>query len=273
LSPKHTKGYIFKGCCLALYGKYKSAIENHKKAVILVGDPEEAYYNLALIYRAKMELEQAKKYCKEAIKIDQEYSAALECLEDIYGAIKLRNKFEKEMEIKELPNRITELLEKLNSPERLKRHLQIVHSTAYKLLTLIRHEWPKIDLNEELILFGAGTHDIGKTEITIELIERGKKHELKGKQILLELGYTENESRFAQTHGNWKEENITFEDLLVSLADKIWKGKRIEELEEKIGRALSDKLRIDYLEVYSALDKILEQLSYGADERILWQNQ
>jgi hypothetical protein len=177
------------------------------------------------------------------------------------------------LEIRDLPNKITELLEKLNSPARLKRHLQVVYSTAYELLVLIKQEWAGIDVNEELILFGAGTHDIGKIKITIELFESGKRHELEGKQLLIKLGFTESQSRFTYTHGNWQEENLALEDLLVSLADKIWKGKRVEELEEKVGHVLSNKLKITYWQVYERLDEILEQLSIGADERILWQNQ
>lgn len=177
------------------------------------------------------------------------------------------------MEIIDLPNRITKLLESLDSPERLRKHLQIVYSTANELLFQVKQEWPTINLNEELILFGAGTHDIGKTEIKTELFESGKEHELTGKRILEELGFTEEESRFASTHGNWRENNLSLEDLIVCLSDKIWKGKRIEELEEKIGNVIADKLKVDYWAVYVKLDGILEQISGGADERILWQNQ
>ncbi|UZR94080.1 HD domain-containing protein [Chondrinema litorale] len=173
----------------------------------------------------------------------------------------------------DFPNKIVELLEKLNSPERLSRHLQIVYSTAYELLSQIKKEWSVIELDEELILFGAGTHDIGKTKIKSEIFNSGKEHETVGKRILEELGLAETESRFALTHGNWKESDLLLEDLLVSLADKIWKGKRVEELEERVGHAIANKLKVDYWDVYVKLDKILEEISIGADERLIWQNQ
>ncbi len=177
------------------------------------------------------------------------------------------------MEIIDLPNRIVELLEELNSSERLKRHLQIVYSTATELIKQIKQEWETIDFNENLILLGASTHDIGKSEITRELYERGKEHELKGKYILQKHGFKKEEARFAFTHGNWQEEGLTIEDLIVSLSDKIWKGKRIEELEEKVAKVISDNLKIDYWEVYVKLDEILANLSSKSDELILWQNQ
>ncbi len=177
------------------------------------------------------------------------------------------------LEIIDLPNRIIELLEKLNCPERLRRHLQIVYSTANELINQIKSEWPTINLDEELILFGAGTHDIGKSEVKEELYEKGKKHELKGKFILENLGFTKEESRFALTHGNWQDDSLTIEDLLVCLSDKIWKGKRIERLEEKVGKAISDNLNIDYWEIYLKLDNILVNFSDKADNLILWQNE
>ncbi len=176
------------------------------------------------------------------------------------------------MEIIDLPNRITDLLDELNSPERLRKHLQIVHATAYDLISQFKEKWPFISINEELVLFGAGTHDIGKAEIKSELFEGGKKHELRGKQLLIEHGFTQNEAKFAFTHGNWQDKNIMLEDLLVTLADKVWKGKRVDALEEKVGQMLAEKLTTDYWEIYTGLDQILEKLANGADERLAWQN-
>ena len=130
------------------------------------------------------------------------------------------------LELLDLPTEVEELLEILNSPERLKRHLSIVHTTAFEILTQLKTAWPNLEINQELILFGAATHDIGKTEITDELFERGKRHELTGMTILLNHGFTNEQARFALTHGNWQDESLTIEDLLVALSDKIWKGRQ-----------------------------------------------
>ena len=177
------------------------------------------------------------------------------------------------MKIIDLPHRVIKLLKELNCPNRLERHLQIVYSTASELLYQVKQEWPSIDLNEDLILFGAATHDIGKIKVKSELSELGKQHELIGERLLVESGFSNEESRFALTHGNWKDSNLTIEDLLVSLSDKIWKGKRVDDLEERVTHVISENVKVDYWEVYSTLDTILSKIAIGADKRLNWQNE
>ena len=177
------------------------------------------------------------------------------------------------MELRDFPKELRELLEILNAPERLKRHLRIVHATAFEILEQLKVEWPTLEMNQELILFGAATHDIGKTEITDELFEGGKRHELAGMTILLNHGFTKEQSRFALTHGNWQEGSLKIEDLLVALSDKIWKGNRVDDLEKLLGQKLSSMLSCDYWDVYGKLDSILSQIALGADEKLNWQGQ
>lgn len=177
------------------------------------------------------------------------------------------------MEIIDLPEEVNELLESLNSPLILKRHLRIVHAIASDILTQLKAEWPVLEVQEEHILFGAATHDIGKTTITNELFEAGKKHELAGMEILINHGFKKEKSRFAKTHGDWKGEDLEIEDLLVSLSDKIWKGIRVDDLEELVGIKLSNILDLDYWEVYAKLDIILSEIALGADKRLNWQGQ
>ena len=177
------------------------------------------------------------------------------------------------MELRDLPKEVEELFEIFKSPERLKRHLRIVHATAFEILKQIKIVWPNLKMNQELILFGAATHDIGKTEITVELFESGKKHELTGMTILLNHGFTNEQARFALTHGNWQDENLKIEDLLVTLSDKIWKGNRVDDLEKLIGQKLSSMLICDYWDVYGRLDSILSQIALGADAKLNWQGQ
>lgn len=175
------------------------------------------------------------------------------------------------MKILELPKNISELLERLDAPERLIRHLRLVYSTANDLLSSLKQEFPLIKMNEALVLFGSVTHDIGKTEITDELYKSGTKHEIVGMNILLNHGFSTEESRFANTHGNWSAKDLTIEDLLVSLSDKVWKGKRIPELEELICKQIADNSTYNYWSIYTKLDLILEKITLEADNRIAWQ--
>lgn len=176
------------------------------------------------------------------------------------------------LNIPELPDHISELLSKLDAPDRLKKHLQLVHAVTNELLSHIQQKWPEMTLDKELVLFGASTHDIGKSKVQSELFESGKKHEAIGHEMLLTLGFSEEQSRFAFTHGNWEEENLPLEDLLVSLSDKIWKGKRIDLLEEKVTQKISEKTETEFWEVYGSLDEIVSRVCVESDQRLNWQN-
>lgn len=175
------------------------------------------------------------------------------------------------MKIVELSKEVNNLLKELEAPQRLIKHLIIVNSTAFYIVEQLKNEWPNLLLNEKEILFGASTHDIGKTVITDELYKEGKKHESEGFRILKKFGYNDKESRFTITHGNWGNSKVSIEDLIVCLSDIIWKGKRINELEEKITTTISELTKTDYWDVSVKLESILEKISVGASDRIAWQ--
>jgi hypothetical protein len=52
--------------------------------------------------------------------------------------------------------------------------------------------------------------------------------------LLLQTGTEPRLARFAATHASWQAPGIELEDLLVSLADKIWKAKRVPDLEQLV---------------------------------------
>jgi hypothetical protein len=117
------------------------------------------------------------------------------------------------------------------------------------------------------VLFGAATHDIGKVRHPAELSGPGSAHELAGYSLLLSLGIEEASARFARTHGSWDVPDAPFEDLLVTLADKVWKGKRVPALEERV----SERLGGPPWETFLALDDELERIAAGADARLAFQ--
>lgn len=78
--------------------------------------------------------------------------------------------------------------------------------------------------------------------------------------------------RFAYTHGNWDgAAAVNLEDLLVALADKCWKGQRVDRLESKISAVLSAASSKPEWACYAELDEILQELTKDADARLAWQ--
>lgn len=163
--------------------------------------------------------------------------------------------------MKNLPIEVTDLLEKYQAPVLLKRHLTLVYNTSIEICAQFAKEWANLVFDKQEILFGAATHDIGKVIEINELSQKGNKHEQIGCELLLENGFPENLARFAKTHGNWEDENLEMEDLMVALADKIWKGKRVEALEERLTKEISMRTNTDYWEVYTKLDVIISKIA------------
>jgi hypothetical protein len=79
-------------------------------------------------------------------------------------------------------------------------------------------------------------------------------------------------ARFAGTHGSWTAEGIELEDLLVSLADKVWKAKRVDDLEQLVVDRLVAESGQERWEAFLELDDQLGRLADGADERLAFQN-
>ncbi len=49
----------------------------------------------------------------------------------------------------------------VNMPSRLAAHLVLVHDVAFRLVKALRGAFPELQFDEESILFGAATHDLG----------------------------------------------------------------------------------------------------------------
>lgn len=176
-------------------------------------------------------------------------------------------------EFRPLPPEALRIYQQLSISPRLLAHLVLVHDTACKLIECIDDAFPGLDFDHEAVLFGAAVHDIGKTVHPNELIESGKKkHQKAGVEILESLGVPDKKARFAFTHSNWNDpQKITLEDLLVALADKCWKGKRISQLESLTAETLSNATGKPAWECYASMDEIIQSLSRNADKRLAWQ--
>ncbi|MEV0149490.1 MULTISPECIES: phosphohydrolase [unclassified Nonomuraea] len=170
-----------------------------------------------------------------------------------------------------LPEHIAELLSDVGSPLRLVAHLRAVHDVAHQLVAWLEKHRPTLIFDREAVLFGAATHDIGKAVHLGELSGPGSAHEEAGQALLLGRGVSPEHARFAATHASWTRQDVGLEDLLVSLADKIWKNKRVPDLEDLIVARLSEVTGRATWEEFIALDEILSHIGDRAHERLAFQ--
>ncbi|MGW2821974.1 HD domain-containing protein [Streptomyces sp. NPDC001443] len=170
-----------------------------------------------------------------------------------------------------LPDRVAELLSYLGGPPRLAAHLRAVHDVAHQLVDWLEQCCPAVTFDREAVLFGAATHDMGKTVHPGELSGPGSAHEEAGRTLLLAHGFGPEQARFAATHASWTLPHIGLEDLMVSLADKIWKNKRVTELEELVVARLAEASGRAVWEEFMALDEVLTRIGDEADGRLAFQ--
>ncbi len=176
-----------------------------------------------------------------------------------------------DLALRSLPARAALLLERLQAPPRLVAHLRAVHDVACQLRDWVQQHYPDVRFDGEAVAFGAAIHDIGKVEHPNELSGPGSAHEQAGYQLLLNLGVEEDLARFARTHASWTAVGVSVEDLLVSLADKVWKAKRVPDLEELITARLTASSGQQPWEVFMALDDVLDRIAADADGRLAFQ--
>ncbi|MFF1926262.1 phosphohydrolase [Streptomyces sp. NPDC058221] len=170
-----------------------------------------------------------------------------------------------------LPPAAEDLLLSLSAPPRLAAHLRLVHDVAHQLTEWMPLHCPGLAFDREAVLFGAATHDVGKAVHLAELAGPGSAHEDAGQELLLAHGFDASRARFAATHASWTRSGVTFEDLLVSTADKIWKNRRVPELEDLVVTHLARASGRERWEEFLALDDTLGRIGEGADSRLAHQ--
>ncbi|MFF3649109.1 HD domain-containing protein [Streptomyces sp. NPDC002181] len=170
-----------------------------------------------------------------------------------------------------LPQGVGELLRELPAPPRLAAHLRLVHDVAGQLTDWLTAYCPGLPFARAAVLFGAATHDVGKAVHTAELSGPGSAHEDAGRALLLAHGFSEDQARFAATHATWATPGISVEELLVSTADKVWKGKRVPGLEDLLVGRIAEAAGTEPWAVFLDLDEVLGRIADGADRRLAFQ--
>ncbi|MFD0585544.1 HD domain-containing protein [Dactylosporangium darangshiense] len=170
--------------------------------------------------------------------------------------------------LRPLPSDVVALLRDLGAPPRLGAHLRAVHHVAVELLDRLGEA---VDVDRAAVLFGAATHDIGKVLFPGELTGAGAEHEPAGEALLRSRGVEARLARFAALHGRWERDDATIDELLVTLADKVWKGRREAGLEQKVAEIIAAATGEAVWAVYMRLDDILTAIAGGADDRLAFQ--
>ncbi|MEU7857548.1 HD domain-containing protein [Nonomuraea sp. NPDC049141] len=173
--------------------------------------------------------------------------------------------------LRPLPPRVAVLLESLDAPPRLAAHLRAVHDVACEILDWLDARHTTVRIDREAVLFGAASHDIGKTLHLEELAGPGSAHEADGYGLLRSHGVEERLARFARTHASWTAPDTDLADHLVSLADKIWKAKRVVDLEQLIVDRLAAASGRPPWQVFMDLDEFITRVANDADSRLTFQ--
>lgn len=160
----------------------------------------------------------------------------------------------------------TTLLHELGAPPRLVRHAELVSEAAEHLLALFtRHTIP---VDPAWVRAGAALHDVGKLEHPAELDRPGANHEPAGEALLLRQGIAPHIARCCRSHAQWSTLDCTLEELLVALADKLWKGVRVPALEQRVIQTAATLTRRDLWTLFVPLDTGFESIADAGPSRL-----
>jgi len=159
------------------------------------------------------------------------------------------------------------LLKKLGAPPRLLLHLNLVGEAADELIQALANIGIRFDAN--FVELGAAIHDVGKIEFQDELDGPGSRHESAGESLLLLHGVQPAIAHCCVSHADWMATGVSFEELLVALSDKLWKGKREPTLELLVINEVAARMQLERWDIFSKLDLVFEEIAAGGDARLL----
>src|SRR5690242_6461830 len=122
-----------------------------------------------------------------------------------------------------------DFLTKLGASSKLILHVRLVGEAAEILINKLSSL--EIPFDADFVRFGVALHDSGKIIHANELSEKGNFHEADGEKLLLENGIDKKLARCCRSHGKWETMECSFEEYLIAISDKLWKGKRETLLE------------------------------------------
>ncbi|NMO22619.1 HD domain-containing protein [Pyxidicoccus fallax] len=159
------------------------------------------------------------------------------------------------------------LLASLGASPWLVRHHELVLEAADLLTRRLAGEL-KVSFAREEVLLGAALHDAGKVLHPSEMSEPGHQHEPAGQELLLSRGVPPWLARICVTHAAWRRDDLKLEELLVALADTLWKGSRVPELESRVMQRIAELTGQQAWQVFDRLDAICEAVAADGPERL-----
>jgi hypothetical protein len=163
--------------------------------------------------------------------------------------------------------RALRLLADLGASAWLVRHHELVLEAAVLLCDRVRDRF-RLTFDRERVTIGAAIHDVGKIVHPEEMSNPGHQHELAGERLLLDNGVPAIIARVCVTHASWDGADVSIEDLLVALADKLWKGKREAELERRVVDAIAREAKREVWAVFDVLDSICDAIAADGPQRL-----
>ncbi|GIU27040.1 phosphohydrolase [Shewanella colwelliana] len=158
------------------------------------------------------------------------------------------------------------LMSNLGASEHLLTHVKLVGEAADLILDKCKQLGVPID--SEFVKIGVAIHDIGKITHAQEMTAPGSEHEPEGERILLSEGVSPKIARCCMSHARWHEMDCSTEELLIALADKLWKGKRVESLELHVIDRIAATLAKERWDIYQELDTQFESIAADGNDRL-----
>jgi hypothetical protein len=158
------------------------------------------------------------------------------------------------------------LLKELGAPDSLLVHVGLVAEAADLLMQA--YTALHVDFDAQLVELGVAVHDAGKIQHPEELDRPGSRHEAAGEALMLAHGVRAQVARCCVSHAAWDGPEVSFEERSVALADKLWKGKRVPELEMHVVDGVALRLKVNRWDVFAELDSVFEDIAAGAGDRL-----
>jgi hypothetical protein len=160
-----------------------------------------------------------------------------------------------------------DLLIGLGAPPSLVAHVRLVGEAAEALLAELRRLG--VPLDADFVRAAVVLHDAGKILHPGELHGGGSEHEAAGERLLRAHGVDPALARCCISHAQWDQMPCSLEELVVALADTLWKGRRNGTLEKRLVDAVSGRLELSFWDLFVKLDDCFESIAADGAARLL----